>query len=157
MRINLIGGDDLVDIELDERDVPNLGPGRQPRLGYHEIRKISLAASRPILRRQEPREHIRRQTRERINRLEPSKHLPRRRLNPRLDLHLKRLPVVGHVHSRLIILAVSRHADDLIAKPNLGQLKRGPVKIGVQLIGDDDLLSRCRRGRVVLEVDAIWK
>ena len=72
-----------------------------------------------------------------------------------LDVHVERLAVVGHRHGRFVVLAAGRDREDRVAEADAGELEGGPVQIGVELVGDGDVLGRGGGRGGVLEVDLV--
>ena len=53
------------------------------------------------------------------------------------------------------MLRTRRDGDQVVAEADFRPAEGVPVEVGVERVGDDDALCRRRRGRVVLEVDAV--
>ena len=155
MGIDLVGGDDLAEVELDDRYVADFGTGGQVVFGIDNVAEIPLSTSGAVLGRQETGQHVGRQPRVRIDGHEVGLELPRRGVDAHVDVHFEVAVVVGHGHDGLAVLAALRHGDHVIAEANLGQLKRRPVQVAIELVRDCHKLGRGRGRRFILEIYAI--
>jgi len=89
------------------------GPAGQVRPGPDERSLNAPPAAGAILGGQEAGSGRRAAGGLRVDRLEGFEHLPARRVQPQLDLHLERLPVLGHVPRLVWIVPAAAGMADL--------------------------------------------
>ena len=62
-----------------------------------------------------------------------------------------------HRHDCFEVLGVGGDGDPVVAEADFGQSEAGPVEVGVELVGDGNVLRRGGGGGFVLKVDSIRK
>ena len=130
----------LLQVECDQRDVADLGAGRQARLGLNDVAEEAHSAAGAILGGQEAGEDVGRKLGIGIDRKEVCEDQPCGAVQTQLDRDVERRAVVGHRNRGREILASRWDRNNRVAEADLGELERRPVEVGVQLIGD---VNRC--------------
>ncbi len=130
-------------------------PVARPALG--EITKLTYPSPRPVpfSGGRKPVSTLGRKLSAGIDRLERDRQLPGLVVEAGVDDDVERHAVVGHRDRGLIILAARRNRQDGVAEADLGQLEGTQVEVGVERVGDHDLLSGGGGRGGVLEVDLV--
>src|SRR5262249_38986182 len=127
--------------EEDGGDVADGRAGGQAGAGPDGVAEIAHAAAGAVLGRQEAGQDVGRQAGARVDRLEDGGDHAGWQVDPQLDLHVEGLPVVGHGHGRLEVLAAGRDLQVVVAEADRGQPEGGPVQVRVEWVGDDHALG----------------
>src|SRR5208337_3633711 len=154
--VHLIGGDGLAEDEYHQGDVADLGAGGQAGVGTDGETDQAGSTAGAVFGGQEARQEVRgRQVRGGIDRLERGREDPRGRVQVEANDDLEVLVVFAHVHGRVVVLAAGRNRDVRAAESDGRKLECAPVQVGIERVGDVDLLRwGCGRG-IVLEVDLV--